>query len=61
MNEQAADRGPDTIIPDVLRWRPDATRPVRVKQHRLRADSHVVPHRHAWGQVAWSASAKHPG
>ena len=45
----------EATAPGFAPWRPDARRPVRVKQHRLRADSHVAPHRHAWAQVAWSS------
>lgn len=37
-------------------YRPDATRPVRVKLHWLRADVEVVPHSHPWAQVGFSTT-----
>ena len=37
-------------------YMPDATRPVRAKRQRLSTATRVVPHRHAWGQVAVSAT-----
>lgn len=37
-------------------YAPDAARPVRVRARRLAADSRIVPHRHAWAQVAFSAT-----
>jgi AraC-like DNA-binding protein/quercetin dioxygenase-like cupin family protein len=33
---------------------PTAARPLRAKVQRLTADTHVVPHRHPWGQLAFS-------
>lgn len=41
---------------DPSRYAPDATRPVRVKAGRLRADTRFVPHRHEWAQVAFSST-----
>ena len=35
---------------------PDAQRPCARKLHRLSADTQVVPHHHAWGQVALSTT-----
>jgi AraC-like DNA-binding protein len=35
---------------------PTAERPVRAKSHRLAARTEVVPHRHSWAQLAYSAS-----
>ncbi|MEO7056654.1 MAG: helix-turn-helix transcriptional regulator [Caldimonas sp.] len=35
---------------------PSATRVLRAKLQRLRADTRVVPHAHPWGQVALSAT-----
>jgi len=37
-------------------FRPDAQRPLRGKLHRLNADTQVIPHKHAWGQVALSTT-----
>ena len=37
-------------------FRPDAQRPLRGKLHHLNADTQVVPHHHAWGQVALSTT-----
>jgi AraC-like DNA-binding protein len=37
-------------------YMPTARRTLRAKQQRLRADTRVVPHAHAWGQVALSAT-----
>jgi AraC-like DNA-binding protein len=34
---------------------PSAERPVRAKNHRLAASTEVVPHAHAWAQLAYSA------
>jgi len=41
---------------DPLRWGPDAARPLRVRARQLAADTRIVPHRHAWAQVAFSAT-----
>lgn len=35
-------------------YAPTATRPVRAKQRRLTPQQQVVPHRHAWAQVAFA-------
>ncbi len=45
-----------TSVPpiDPLRFAPSQAFPVRVKSRRLAADTHIDPHRHAWGQVAFS-------
>src|SRR4051794_37348854 len=37
-------------------YMPTARRPLRAKRQRLAADTRVVPHAHAWGQVALSAT-----
>jgi AraC-like DNA-binding protein len=37
-------------------YTPTPERPVRAKHQHLRADTHVVPHSHPWGQVALSAT-----
>jgi AraC-like DNA-binding protein len=37
-------------------YMPDADRPVRAKLQHLRTDTRVVPHSHAWAQVAVSAT-----
>jgi AraC-like DNA-binding protein len=42
------------LTPDL--FMPTARRTVRAKHQRLRADTHVVPHSHSWGQVALSAT-----
>ena len=36
--------------------RPDAARPLRVRARRLAADTRIEPHRHAWAQLAYSAT-----
>lgn len=41
---------------DPLRFAPTAARPVRAKARFLRASSRIEPHRHAWAQVAFSAT-----
>ncbi len=41
---------------DPLRWGPDAARPLRVRARQLAADTRIVPHRHDWAQVAFSAT-----
>ena len=35
---------------------PDARRPLRAKMHHLTTDTRVVPHDHAWGQLALSTT-----
>jgi AraC-like DNA-binding protein len=46
---------PVSVLPaDPLRYAPTAERPVRVRARKLRADTRIVPHRHAWAQVAFS-------
>ncbi len=35
---------------------PDVTRPLRVRARRLAAATRIAPHRHAWAQVAYSAT-----
>jgi AraC-like DNA-binding protein len=48
---------PDQVLPiDPDRYAPTPQRPVRAKVRRLRADTRVVPHRHPWAQVAFSAT-----
>jgi AraC-like DNA-binding protein/quercetin dioxygenase-like cupin family protein len=48
-------RGPSVgpITPHL--FEPTAQRPVRAKNHRLAASTEVVPHTHAWAQLAYSA------
>ena len=41
---------------DPLRYAPSAARPLRVRARRLRADTRIVPHSHAWAQVAYSTA-----
>lgn len=41
---------------DPQRYAPCAARPVRGKSRHLGAETHVEPHRHAWAQVAFSAT-----
>jgi hypothetical protein len=43
-------------IGDTDPFAPSAERPVRVRSRQLLADSHFEPHRHAWLQLACSAS-----
>ncbi len=43
-------------IGDTDPFTPSPTRPVRVRSRHLQADSHFEPHRHAWSQLACSAS-----
>lgn len=46
-----------SVLPaDPARHAPSAARPVRVKARRLRADTRIVPHSHAWAQVAFSTT-----
>jgi len=46
-----------TVMPiDPAPYAPSAERPVRVKARRLRADTRVMPHSHAWAQVAFSTT-----
>lgn len=46
---------PTHVLPvDAQRFAPSAERPVRVRARRLKADTRIVPHRHAWAQVAFS-------
>ena len=35
---------------------PTAAHPLRVRARRMTAASRIAPHRHAWAQVAWSAT-----
>lgn len=52
---QRAAPSPASVLPaDPLRYAPTAERPVRVKARKLKADTRIVPHRHAWAQVAFS-------
>ena len=46
-----------SVLPaDPARYAPSTARPVRVKARRLRADTRIVPHSHAWAQVAFSTT-----
>lgn len=48
---------PASVLPaDPQRYAPSAERPVRVKARKLKADTRIVPHRHAWAQVAFSTA-----
>lgn len=45
------------VLPsDPLRYAPTPERPVRMRARRLEASTRIVPHRHAWAQVAFSAA-----
>ncbi len=48
----------NTSVPplDPPRYAPTAEHPLRAKVRHLRADTQVEPHRHAWAQVAFSAT-----
>jgi AraC-like DNA-binding protein len=41
---------------DPQRYVPTAAHPVRAKSRRLAADTHIEPHSHPWGQLAFSAT-----
>lgn len=41
---------------EAARFAPDAQHPVRVRARRLAAETRIVPHRHTWAQVAFSAT-----
>ncbi|MET0333540.1 MAG: helix-turn-helix transcriptional regulator [Rhizobacter sp.] len=45
-----------TSVPpvDPVRYAPNAHYPVRAKTRRLAADTHIDPHSHTWGQLAFS-------
>ncbi|MBX3653313.1 MAG: helix-turn-helix transcriptional regulator [Ramlibacter sp.] len=43
-------------VGDTDPFRPDVRRPVRVRARTMTADTHFEPHRHAWAQLAYSAS-----
>jgi len=47
-----------TSLPPVepQRYAPTAACPVRAKSRRLAADTHIDPHSHAWGQIAFSVT-----
>jgi AraC-like DNA-binding protein len=46
----------DALPADALPFAPSAQRPVRVRARRLAASTRIVPHRHAWAQLAFSAT-----
>ena len=48
----------NAVLPagDTSPYAPDAARPVRVRARRLAASTRIVPHRHPWAQVAFSAT-----
>jgi AraC-like DNA-binding protein len=48
--------GNQVLPADTTRFAPTPERPVRVKARRLRADTRIVPHSHAWAQVAFSTT-----
>ena len=57
MPRGVAPSSPTSVLPaDPARYAPSAARPVRVKARRLRADTRIVPHSHAWAQVAFSTT-----
>ena len=41
---------------DIDPFRPDRSRPVRVRARAMPADTHFEPHSHAWAQLAYCAS-----
>ena len=41
---------------DPIRYAPSPERPVRAKSRKLRADTRIDPHSHAWGQLAFSVT-----
>jgi AraC-like DNA-binding protein len=41
---------------DPQRYAPTAAYPVRAKSRRLAADTHIEPHSHPWGQLAFSVT-----
>jgi AraC-like DNA-binding protein len=41
---------------DPTRYAPTAAYPVRAKSRRLAADTHIEPHSHPWGQLAFSVT-----
>lgn len=47
-----------TSLPPVepQRYAPTATCPVRAKSRRLATDTHIEPHSHPWGQIAFSVT-----
>lgn len=49
---------PHTSLPPVepQRYAPTAACPVRAKSRRLAADTHIEPHSHPWGQIAFSVT-----
>jgi len=51
------DRRPTSVPPvDPLRYAPSASYPVRAKTRHLAADTHIEPHSHPWGQLAFSVT-----
>lgn len=57
MPSRLPQRAPADVLPaDPMRYAPDASRPVRVKARRLRAETRIVPHHHEWAQVAFSST-----
>jgi AraC-like DNA-binding protein len=51
------DRRHTSVPPvDPLRYAPTAEYPVRAKMRRLAADTHIDPHHHPWGQLAFSVT-----
>lgn len=48
---------PNQVLPsDAGAYAPTPERPVRMRARRLLAATRIVPHRHAWAQVAYSAA-----
>lgn len=45
-----------SLYEPALRHEPTADNPVRCRESHLRADTRVEPHRHAWAQLAFSAT-----
>jgi AraC-like DNA-binding protein len=55
MTRIAAPRRHTSVPPvDPKRYAPTADYPVRAKMRRLAADTHIDPHHHPWGQLAFS-------
>lgn len=57
MARSTAPRRHTSVPPvDPKRYAPTADYPVRAKMRRLAADTHIDPHHHPWGQLAFSVT-----
>lgn len=57
MPRTSAPRRHTSVPPvDPKRYAPTADYPVRAKMRRLAADTHIDPHHHTWGQLAFSVT-----